>query len=137
VGSGPRNEIAYPRHDLTTHSSVLVSKDTQIIEPEEPDSASTRPDAQNTCAARKLFTKEFIDRQQQSNLLTTPCLHRWRWANKDSSALPKNQQFFRNAMSEERPLAHARSTSAIRLSEIRLFLDLTSFATASACRSVA
>jgi len=43
----------------------------QINEPQEPDSASTRPDAQKTCAARNVFKKEIIDRQQQSDVNDT------------------------------------------------------------------
>jgi hypothetical protein len=39
--------------------------DAQIFKPQTPDSASTRPDAQKTCAARNVFKKEFIKRQQQ------------------------------------------------------------------------
>jgi hypothetical protein len=40
----------------------------QIIEPQKPGSASTRPNAQETSAAWNVFKEEFIKRQQQSDI---------------------------------------------------------------------
>jgi hypothetical protein len=40
----------------------------QIIEPQEPDSASTRPNGQKACAAWNVFKEEVINRQEQHHL---------------------------------------------------------------------
>ena len=40
----------------------------QVIEPEEPDSVSVRPNAQKTCAAWYFLKEEVIKRQQQSDM---------------------------------------------------------------------
>jgi hypothetical protein len=48
--------------------SVSVPDAPQIIEPEEPGSSSTSPNAQKTCAARNVFKNKFIERKYQSDV---------------------------------------------------------------------
>jgi hypothetical protein len=44
----------------------------QIIEPEKPNRANARPDAQQAAIAGKILEQEFIERQQQADLQRDP-----------------------------------------------------------------
>jgi len=57
----------------------------QIIEPQKPGSASVRPNAQKTCAARNVFKEEVIKRQQHSDIHRRLAFLSIGYTNKDSS----------------------------------------------------
>src|SRR5437867_12809555 len=65
-GMWPKSRAAQYRQERnSTVPPTSASGAAQITKPEEPDSASKRPDGQQTRVARNVFREKFFDRQEQ------------------------------------------------------------------------
>jgi hypothetical protein len=88
----------------------------QIIEPEKPESASARPDAQKASIGGEVLEQEFIERQQQADLQRDPAFRRLRCANKGSS-LPHHQTRAARLVGMVSMLAYSHPLSNIHIEQ--------------------